>query len=123
MKRKEVRSKKNGPSLSKGPKEDGERLTRPFTEYRRTPLPKCLPWNVKNKKTLRRQGRTPSVTEHYPSFRRTASFTVFPSAVFPASFGMTAFMTFPMSFAVDAPVSAIAAVTAASISSAVAAGG
>ena len=58
-----------------------------------------------------------------PSLRRTASLTACPSAFLPASFGITAFITLPMSFGEVAPVSAIAAATAASISSGVAAGG
>ena len=52
-----------------------------------------------------------------PSVRRTASLTAFPSAFLPASFGITAFITLPMSFGEVAPVSAMAAATAASISS------
>ena len=52
-----------------------------------------------------------------PSFAFTLSLTFFPSTVLPASPAMTAFMTFPISLALVAPVSAMAAVTAAAISS------
>ena len=51
------------------------------------------------------------------SFAFTVSLTIFPSALFPASLAIAAFITPPMSFIDDAPVSAIAAATAWSISS------
>ena len=53
----------------------------------------------------------------YASFAFTASLTFLPSTVLPASAAIVAFMTLPMSLALVAPVSAIAAATAAAISS------
>ena len=53
-----------------------------------------------------------------PSFAFTISLTVRPSAFLPASAACAAFITFPMSFIDAAPVSAIAALTTCSISSA-----
>src|SRR5687767_132598 len=52
-----------------------------------------------------------------PSLALTTSLTVLPSAFLPASAACAAFMTLPMSFIEEAPVSLIAAATAASISS------
>ena len=49
-----------------------------------------------------------------PRCLRTSSFTVLPSTFCPASFAITAFMTRPMSLGDVAPVSAMAAATAAS---------
>src|SRR5437899_456958 len=51
-----------------------------------------------------------------PSFFRAVSLTRFPSAFLPASFAIAAFMTLPRSLGPAAPVSAMAAATAASIS-------
>ena len=62
-------------------------------------------------------------TCHAPNFARTFSLTRLPSAFLPASLAMAAFMALPISFAVLAPVSAMAAATAASISSSLAAAG
>ena len=53
----------------------------------------------------------------------TASLIIFPSAFLPASFAIAAFITPPMSFMEEAPVSAMAAATACSISSCEAAWG
>ena len=58
-----------------------------------------------------------------PSFLFTASLTALPSAVLPARCVIAAFMTLPKSLADVTPVSATAAATAASMSSAVADGG
>src|ERR1044071_10162354 len=51
------------------------------------------------------------------SFAFTTSLTSFPSAFLPAKAACAAFMTLPMSFIESAPVSAITAATACSISS------
>ena len=59
----------------------------------------------------------------YASWAFTASLTSLPSTLAPASRAMAAFMTLPKSFALVAPVSAIAAVTAAAMASGLADGG
>ena len=58
-----------------------------------------------------------------PSLARTSSFTRLPSTVFPASLAIAAFITFPVSLELVAPVSARAAITAASNSWSLAAAG
>ena len=59
----------------------------------------------------------------YVSWALTASLTSLPSTLAPASRAMAAFMTLPKSFAPAAPVSAMAAVTAAAMASGLADGG
>lgn len=72
---------------------------------------------------VRAAGETPAslrkAGDHYktPSFVFTASLTVRPSAFLPARAACTAFITFPISCMDAAPVSAMAAATACSISS------
>ena len=58
-----------------------------------------------------------------PSLRRTISLIVRPSAPFPASFGITAFITRPRSFAEVAPLSWMASSTARSRSAGSTGGG
>ena len=71
----------------------------------------CVPFNA-----IRRAIDRKGLVFHAPSFRRTSSLIVLPSTARPASFGITAFITLPRSFADVAPVSAMASVTARSIS-------
>lgn len=106
----EVAKKLGLDPFGKSPKEDGERLTRPFKLIDGPPRQNVCFAVVKNVKSLGTSG--------YPaSFAFTASLTFLPSTVFPASPAMVAFITLPMSFALVAPVSAIAAATAAATSS------
>ena len=98
-----------------GPKEDGERLTRPFKVIDGRP--------GKNVPVLCKGCEKWWDERNQPSFAFTVPLTFLPSTVLPASPAMTAFMTLPMSLALAAPVSAMAAVTAEAISSSDAAAG
>ena len=105
-----VREKLGLRPFGQSPKEDGERLTRPFKH-----IDGPLAENVCTGFT--KFCDNPVTKRHQPSFALTVSLTFLPSTVFPASPAMVAFMTFPMSLALVAPVSAMAAVTAATMSS------
>src|SRR6188508_1141969 len=105
-----MRGKNWGRTVRYDPKEDGERLTRPFKVIDGWPGENVCRDFVKNVKS-------PGTNRIQPSLAFTVSLTFFPSTVLPASPAMVAFMTLPMSFALVAPVSAMAAATAATISS------
>ena len=79
----------------------------------------CVPF-----KMIRRRSMGKSlVSAHAPSFRRTISLIVRPSAPFPAMRLITAFITRPISFADVAPASRIDSSTARSISAGSTGGG